>query len=291
MTWEEIIIQIRKDPAYKELVKLAYFDEDLTLNVTRFQASEEFAATVQYIRQYTQATALPLRIADIGAGNGIAAVAFALMGFDVTAVEPDPSDTVGAGAIRELKAHYNLSNLNVVEAFAEEMPISSDYFDVVYIRQAVHHACNLNQFMHEASRLLRKGGILITARDHVVYNDADKTWFLQVHPLHKFYGGENAYTEAEYTSAINNAGFSIIEILRHYDSVINYFPESTSTISEKRAARQAYVESNFQRRIPLLFRTWSSVRSWYFNRAERQLGPVLDAKKIPGRLISFIAQK
>ncbi len=112
----------------------------------------------------------------------------------VTAVEPDPSLTVGAGAVRKLKEHYELKNLEDYENFAEDINFKSNYFDIVYIRQAMHHANNLNKFIKECVRVLKPNGLLLTIRDHVIYDEKDKNWFLEYHPLHKIYEGENAFT-------------------------------------------------------------------------------------------------
>ncbi len=290
MTWEEIIIQIRKDPSYKDLVELAYFEENLSLNVNRFRISEEYEETIKLITEYSKGE-IKLTLADIGAGNGVAAVSFALDGFEVTAIEPDPSNTIGAGAIKKLKEHFLLNNLNVVEAWGEALPLKSESFDVVYIRQAVHHADHLEDFIKEASRLLKRGGLLLTTRDHVIYDEKDKAWFLAAHTLHKFYGGENAFAETEYENAIRNAGLHIVKTLHHFESVINYFPEKKSVIEKRIADRMQFVECNWKKRIPGLFKKSTTLKKWYFDRANKKLGPVLDERKIPGRLISFIAKK
>src|SRR6476620_8544369 len=122
MTWEETIVYIRTQPEYQELVKLAYFEEELPLNVERFRSSEEFIETKRLISEY-----MPLksgvRLLDIGSGNGISALAFALDGVQVDAIEPDPSETIGAGAIKRLGKHYALPNLNVYESFAEDLKL------------------------------------------------------------------------------------------------------------------------------------------------------------------------
>lgn len=290
MTWEEIIIKIRTDPTYKELVELAYFDADLRLNVDRFRVSDEYKETLDRINAHF-GNSKGLRLADIGAGNGIASVAFALDGFNVSAVEPDPSDTIGAGAIRKLKQELNLAQLDVIEAWGEALPLEAGTFDIVYIRQAVHHAHKLNEFIAEAARLLKPGGILFTLRDHVIYDEKDKELFLKSHPLHKFYGGENAYTEAEYDSAISGAGLQVIQKLYHYDSVINYFPEKSADVEGKKNKRREFVEQNWNKNVPSAFRKIGALKAWYYRRAERKLGVLFDASKIPGRLITYIARK
>ncbi|MBC7747661.1 MAG: methyltransferase domain-containing protein, partial [Methylotenera sp.] len=210
MTWEETIKFIRTQPEFKGLVEKAYFEEDLPLNVERFKKSEEFIETLELLKQYQP---YAKSILDIGSGNGISAIALALEGYNVVTIEPDSSDTVGGGAIRKLKEHYNLSNLEVHEAFAEELQLPNANFDIVYARQCMHHAYDLNKFVAEASRATKKGGLFITIRDHVIFNKKDKEWFLATHPLQKFYGGENAFTPTEYKNAMVKAGLQIIKEL------------------------------------------------------------------------------
>lgn len=287
MTWEEIIIAIRKDPAFSDLVKEAYFDEDLLLNAGRFENSEEFLATLAEIKIHHPAAR---KLADIGAGNGIASVAFAKNGFEVTAVEPDPSSTIGSGAIRILKEQLRFAHLHIVDAFGESLPCENETFDVVYVRQAMHHAADLPQFVNELARILKKGGILFTTRDHVILDEKDKQWFLETHPLHKFYGGENAFTVSEYTQAIKNAGLEIKKQWGHFDHVINYSPETSAAISEKRKTIREKMQRAMQKKtgplskIPFLLDA-------YISRTEKKYGPLMDERKIPGRLYSFIAVK
>src|ERR1043166_1210842 len=101
MTWEETIKFIRTQAEYKELVRLAYFEEDLVLNVERFRSGPEYAETKKKIRAQAGDHG-KVRMLDVGTGNGISAIAFALDGFEVDALEPDPSDTIGAGAVTRL---------------------------------------------------------------------------------------------------------------------------------------------------------------------------------------------
>lgn len=223
MNWHETIVAIRKNPEFADLVRYAYFEEDLSLNVERFGSSEEFAETMALIKEMAPEART---ILDIGAGNGISSVNFALKGYEVTVVEPDPSDSVGANAIRWLQGHYQINNMLVHEAFAENIGFESESFDIVYVRQAMHHAYELPKFIAECARVLKPGGILLTIRDHVVFDQQDKEWFLKEHPLHKFYGGENAFTPEEYKTAMTDAGLTVIKEMKFFDSIINYFPIS-----------------------------------------------------------------
>lgn len=286
MTWEETIIQIRKEPEYSLLVEQAYFDADLLLNLSRFKESEEFKETLDFLKHLK----LPLKLLDIGSGNGISAVAFAQLGYEVHAVEPDPSNTVGAGAIRILKERLQLDNLFVYESLAEDIAFDSNSFDVVYVRQAMHHAANLEKFVAECLRVLKPGGRLLTVRDHVIFDKKDKEWFLEMHPLHKFYGGENAYTSEEYKNAFAKAQGTVLQELSYYDSVINYAPETTSDIETKIKKYREGFRTKLKKRLGLLGSLPGMV-SLYFLFSGKKNKDVLDERKVPGRMYTYIVAK
>lgn len=289
MTWEETIKFIRTQSEYKWLVEKAYFEEDLPLNVERFKNSDEFIETIALLSKYKRFVP-GLKLLDIGSGNGISAVSFALNGINVDAVEPDLSETIGTGAIKELKQHYKLNNLNVYEGFAEELAFQDNVFDVVYARQCMHHAHDLKKFLSECARVLKKGGILLTVRDHVVFNKADKKWFLENHPLQKFYGGENAFSAREYKAAMIDAGLEIKEELKYYDSVINYFPLSSMDKENAEKKSMEFASEVVKRKLGALAEI-NLFRSIVLKYVERKLGKVNDENKIPGRMYTFLAIK
>jgi predicted RNA methylase len=122
MNWEETIIKARTQKEFADTIKFSYLSEDLIENVTMFKNSEEFKETLKIIGNYknTENTT----VLDIGSGNGISAVAFALVGFKVTCVEPDPSITVGRGAIKSLNDHFNL-NIQILDGFGEKILLNA----------------------------------------------------------------------------------------------------------------------------------------------------------------------
>ncbi|MEQ8926495.1 MAG: class I SAM-dependent methyltransferase [Fulvivirga sp.] len=286
MTWEETIDMIREDPEYQNLVRDAYFEADLPLNVERYKAGVEYKKIKDWLVDLglTQG-----RVLDIGSGNGISAISFALDGYEVTAVEPDPSDTVGAGAINALKDHYQLQNLKVYESFAEDIGFDSKSFDLVFVRQALHHANDLNKFVAECQRVLSEGGIMMTIRDHVIYDERDKEWFLEMHPLHKFYGGENAYRSDEYEEAFKNSGFEILNRFRYYDTPVNYFPVPEDSVNpilvEAQLKENLFRKISISKYIPFVFKIYKlylKARGVSFKQDERL---------IPGRMYSYILKK
>lgn len=230
MTWEEAVLKFRSY-ATKESVEQCYFHEDVMQAGTDFYSSEEFKETLSLagIESVNK-----LKILDLGAGNGIASYAFAKLGGIVTAVEPDASNVVGAGAISELNQHLTTENrISIVSSFGENLPFQDSSFDVVYARQVLHHAHNLDQLVSQCARVLKPAGYLITIRDHVISTKEDLPKFLENHLLHKYYGGENAFLLDEYRSAFLSSGFKILKQIDPLASVINYFPSREKQISMK----------------------------------------------------------
>lgn len=284
MNWEQTIQYIRTLPEFKDLVEKAYFDENLELNVNRFASSEEFEETLKIINCYAPKAK---SILDIGCGNGISAINFAINKYNVTAIEPDASDTVGAGAIKYLKNLFNLNNVEICKAFAEDINFKSNSFDVVYIRQAMHHANNLQQFVGECIRVLKPNGLLLTVRDHVVYNEDDKKWFLENHPLQKYYGGENAYSSNEYMKAIRIGGAKVVKELKYYESVLNYFPNTIDDIVSLKKVNDYKKKKELKNKFGNLASNWF-VWNFYclFSKYNN-----LDESVVPGRMYSYISIK
>lgn len=283
MNWEETIIYARTRDEYRQLIEDAYLGEDLKRNVENFMRSEEFAETLKLIKTcYPKDGAeRTLSLLDLGAGNGISSIAFALNGFRVTAVEPDPSATVGAGAINQLKEIYGLPTLELSSFYGESLGFPDASFDVVYARQAMHHAADLEKFVKETSRVLKPKGLLITCRDHVVNDEKQKEEFLKAHPFQKFYHGENAFSREEYKQAFSKAGLNVLKELGHLDSVINYGPQSKEEITlgfkktlEQKLKLKVFNGRFFDRWIFGFFK-WKTDNLSHF----------------AGRLYSFIAQK
>ncbi|MBC8044791.1 MAG: methyltransferase domain-containing protein [Rhizobacter sp.] len=226
LTWEEAVAWYRRQPDNDAAIEANYFDTDVMAAANRFAASEEFAATFELVPKAAKT------VLDLGAGRGIASFAFASNHFNVTALEPDGSDDIGAGAIRKLAREGGL-DITVVEEFGEQLPFESESFDVVYARQVLHHARDLRKLCGEVARVLKPNGIFIAIREHVLKSQNDLAAFLTSHPLHHLYGGEYAYTLEEYLSAMEAGGIEIKKIIKPFDSVINFFPQSESEMLEK----------------------------------------------------------
>lgn len=284
MTWEETIKYIRNDKTYKNLVADSYLDSNLKLNIDRYGQSKEWAEIKLIFKKLNIKTT---DLLDIGSGNGITAVNFALDGFKVSSVEPDPSITVGSGAIKFLKNELHLPNLNVIESFGENLPFENESFDVVFMRQALHHAHHLNTFIAEAARVLKKSGYLFCIREHVVFNSKDKLLFLENHPLQKFYHGENAFTLNEYKNAFKLAGLQPVTTLSYFESVINYYPTDISNKEAIRMNISEMLKKNLKQKLGIIADI-SPLFFLYKLADHLKFGGPLDERRYPGRMYSFI---
>ncbi|KJC36628.1 SAM-dependent methyltransferase [Bradyrhizobium sp. LTSP885] len=274
-SWEDAVVWLRHQPDQHQLVLDAFYDDPLIAAAKRYFQSTEWQAVTSLLKGRS-GTAL-----DVGAGRGIASYALARSGFAVTALEPDASAIVGAAAIRELAAQAQLP-IQVVEEFSERLPFADAAFDLVFARAVLHHTRDLESACREMFRVLRPGGVLIAAREHVISKETDLPQFLAQHPLHHLYGGEHAFLLDRYTGALTAAGFSAIDTLAPLQSPINLFPYTPETLRDA-------VVAKLTRTIPVapVWRTALASRSVFaslLSIAER-----FDHR--PGRLYSFVCHK
>ena len=230
MDWESAVLWLRNQPGQSELVRACFYDDPLIEAARRYHASAEWRA-VRKLLPGSDGRAL-----DVGAGRGIATYALAKDGWKVTALEPDPSSIVGAEAIRLLSKEAGIK-CDIVQQRGERLPFEDASFDLVYCRQALHHAGDLRQLCGELGRVLRDGGTFIATREHVISCPEDLPAFLQSHPLHHLYGGENAYLLKEYLESIEAAGIRIEQVLNPLQSQINLYPETLASIKKRIASR------------------------------------------------------
>lgn len=275
-SWEQAVQWLREQPEQRELVLAAYYDDPLPTAADRYWRSEEWQAIRPLLPP------VPGRALDVGAGRGIASYALAKEGFAVTALEPDASALVGAQAIRGLAAASGLP-IEVTQEFSERLPFADAQFDVVFARAVLHHTSDLAAACREFLRVLKPGGRLLAVREHVISRPEDLPVFLDLHPLHKLYGGENAFLLPQYEAAIRAAGFRLDTVLAPFESAINYAPYTEASLRAELAAR-------ISRGLPAAKQLVAGLLGvpplWAV--ARRVLERV-DHR--PGRLYSFIAQR
>lgn len=272
-SWEEAIEILRRDPQHAQLIHDSYLTENLEENAKRFSESAEFSEAMNLLGRYLPQGA---RILDIPGGNGIATYAFASRGFRVTAVEPNPSAIAGREAIQTVLKHAGLA-AEIIDAFGEALPLDEGSFDLVYVRQGLHHAKDLERMLAEFARVLKPGGILLACREHVVddYHRGLQR-FLDSQPDHQLYGGEHAFMLKDYRQAIRNAALSLIGEWGPYDTLINMHPNSPETLCQK--ILDTLPGKLLGKLLPRRMVCWLGMR-------------MLRLRKQPGRLYSFLAIK
>lgn len=232
---DEAVRRLRSDPAAADFVRDAYLSEDVREAAERFALSAEFAA----VRELLGNRIADATVVDVGAGNGIAAWAFAQTGAArIYAVDPNPSDVVGLGALRRW---LDDARIVPIQGTGESMPLDDESAEIVYARQVLHHAASLPDFTREIARVLRPRGVLLATREHVAETEEQLQTFLASHDLHPLVGGEHAYPLAEYVGALTDAGLVVERVLSPWDTVINAFPVARSQAEVDDRARRALV--------------------------------------------------
>lgn len=275
VSWENAVRSLLERPECADIVRDCYYDQPIETAARRYRDSAEWAAA---------RTLLPAggKLAlDLGAGQGVTSYALACGGYQVTALDPDDSPIVGLGAIRRL-AELTGSDIKTLQGSGEHIPCADEAFDLIMARQALHHAADLQQMCRECFRTLRPGGTLLTLRDHVISRDRDLAAFLEAHPLHNLYGGENALRLGQYQAALRDAGFWIERTLGSFDSPVNYAPHTPTTLRDEIARRLECVPgARAIATTTLRSRKVFGILLWLMSRADQR----------PGRLVSFVCRK
>lgn len=274
VSWENAVSWLMAQPDKQDLVRDCYYDASVTEAAQRYWKSPEWQAIKAIL------PSSPGNVLDLGAGRGIASYALAKDGWNVLAVEPDSSNLVGAGAIENL-AQSEALPIQVVKEFGEKIKCDSASFDLVFARQVLHHAHDLKQLCAEVYRVLKPGGSFIAVRDHVISSQADLPAFFDVHPLHHLYGGENAFTEFQYLSAMKEAGFKVNRVVKSFDSVINYAPYSNESLK--------VALKNRIKKLPVLGYMNCLLDNKWLYKLTLKLLSIFDSR--PGRLYSFVCYK
>ena len=166
------------------------------------------------------------------------------------------------------------------------MPFENGSFDLVYTRQAMHHAKDIFRFGKEVERVLKPGGCFLATREHVISSKSDLSDFLSRHSLASVYKEENAFTVSEYVSAIKVGGMKVRAVLGSYESAINYYPMTYENWL-------VYCQSKLARRLG---KNIVEVIARDSHRLGREIlrvtGSTLSNKdNSPGRMMSFLARK
>ena len=110
----------------------------------------------------------PLRVLDLGAGNGWLSHRLTLLGNVCVAVDwlDDPDDGLGAAL------HYP-TTFTRLQADFDHLPVAAGQFDVVIFNASLHYSANPTATLSNAAKTLVNGGTLVVMDSPVFVRDED----------------------------------------------------------------------------------------------------------------------
>ena len=109
----------------------------------------------------------PLRVIDLGAGNGWLSYRLAQRGHAVAAIDLLTNATDGLGA----HVHYDAA-FTPIQAEFDRLPFVGDQIDLVIFNASLHYSTHYETTFSEALRVLRSDGLLVIL-DSPLYRSAD----------------------------------------------------------------------------------------------------------------------
>lgn len=242
------------NPALKDIVYLCYKTPNLSENARRFYESDEFKSECQLLRDLGKGPETGVRVLDVGCGNGVASYALARAGYQVTAIDSSNGTLAGVRAAEKLQGLDGVT-FKVGRADPPGLHFPDGHFDVIWMREVLHHIKDLPAFLCEAHRVLRPGGLICCFRDTVIWNEEQRKDFFEKHPFYHITKDEGAYYLDEYRRAFRDAGFSCERELNPVESPINTFPGPCNPMqrfdeASSRARRTGYDLFSFFYRKP-----------------------------------------
>lgn len=209
-------------PHLRDDLAACYRSGNLVADARRFYASQEFTETLSILTQLGKSQNSQAQVLDVGCGNGFASYALARAGYTVTASDISEGELAGLRGARRLNgtdgATFSVVNFNMDRSQPESA------YDIIYMRQALHHSDNPGETVARLVRSLRPGGIFCAIREHVIRNQRQLQQFLANHPFQPITRDEHAYTLTTYRNAFHRAGLVKGVELYPFDSAINFFP-------------------------------------------------------------------
>ena len=142
----------------------------------------------------------PLDVADLGCGEGYLTVETARWARHVTAIDRSAGVLSRAKALASRK---KCANITWKKGELEKLPIDNGTMDVALLSQALHHAADPAQALHEAARVLKPGGrlLILDLRPH------DETWVRE-----KLGDQWFGFSEEHLEGLLTRAGFGDIKV-------------------------------------------------------------------------------
>lgn len=140
-----------------ELLQLPYLRSGSLGRQWQVRARTFDALLRRVVRPMAHPAGRPLRILDLGAGNGWLSSRLAREGHACTAIDirDDAVDGLGAAAPLQREAPFEC----LVASF-EDLPLPSDSADLAVFNASLHYATDLQAVLAEAARVVRPGGTI-----------------------------------------------------------------------------------------------------------------------------------
>jgi SAM-dependent methyltransferase len=140
-----------------ELLALPYLADGPLAAQWRIRARTYDAFLARVLVPLAREVGRPLRIADLGAGNGWLSYRAALLGHRPTAFDVRDDAVDGLGAAAGYDAHLDHPFERVAASF-EAIPARDRSFDLAVFNASLHYALDLPNALAEAARIVRPGG-------------------------------------------------------------------------------------------------------------------------------------
>lgn len=136
----------------------------------RARTFDAFVATI--LRPMARRSRRPLRVLDLGAGNGWLSWRVALDGHHAVAVDVRDDHVDGLGAATTYLDGETARFDRVVASF-ESLPIADGHFDLVVFNASLHYALDLAATLREARRVAHTGGRIVILDSAFYAREAD----------------------------------------------------------------------------------------------------------------------
>ena len=147
---------------------------------------------------------------DVATGGGHTALAFAKAGATVTATDLTPEMLQAAQTFVQANGG---EAVQFATAAAESLPFAAEAFDLVTCRIAAHHFADPEQFVREAARVLRPGGLFLLV-DNVSPEDKELAEVMNEIERRRDPSHEWAYTVRQWVVWLADAGLDVQHLSR-----------------------------------------------------------------------------
>jgi ubiquinone/menaquinone biosynthesis C-methylase UbiE len=170
-----------------------------------FRAAPELTDTIEQVQPESD-----WRVLDVATGGGHTALAFAPHVAQVIATDITPQMLRSA---RDYIQAQGADNVSLSLADAENLPFGDNTFDLVTCRIATHHFPDVFQFMQNAARVLKPGGMLLV-QDHLGHEDERVSRYTDAFQRLRDPSHVRVFAEYEWRGLCTDAGLQVEHIKR-----------------------------------------------------------------------------